>query len=39
MPEVIGISDRVLVMREGRISGELTGDEITEHNIITLASS
>lgn len=39
MPEVIGISDRVLVMREGRISGELTGDDINEHNIINLASS
>lgn len=39
MPEVIGISDRVLVMREGRISGELTGADINENNIISLASS
>jgi len=38
MPEVIGVADRVLVMREGRISGELTGEQITEHNIIKLAS-
>lgn len=38
MPEVIGISDRVLVMREGYISGELTGDDINESNIIKLAS-
>lgn len=39
MPEVIGISDRVLVMREGHISGELSGEDINEHNIIRLASS
>jgi len=39
MPEVIGISDRVLVMREGYISGELTGEDINENNIIRLASS
>lgn len=38
MPEVIGIADRVIVMREGRISGELTGDEINEQQIIGLAS-
>ena len=38
MPEVIGVSDRVIVMREGRISGELTGDEINEQRIISLAS-
>jgi ribose transport system ATP-binding protein len=25
LPEIIGIADRVLVMREGRIAGELTG--------------
>jgi len=38
MPEIIGISDRVLVMREGHISGELSVDEINEHSIIKLAS-
>ena len=38
MPEVIGISDRVLVMREGRISGELTAADINEEQIINLAS-
>jgi len=38
MPEVIGIANRVLVMREGKISGELTGDEINEQSIIGLAS-
>ena len=38
MPEVIGISDRVLVMREGRISGELSGEDVNEEKIIDLAS-
>lgn len=38
MPEVIGIANRVLVMREGRISGELTGEDINEQSIISLAS-
>ncbi|AVO39694.1 sugar ABC transporter ATP-binding protein [Pukyongiella litopenaei] len=38
LPELIGVCDRVLVMREGRISGEVTGDEITEENIMRLAS-
>lgn len=27
LPEIIGIADRVLVMREGRIAGEVTGSE------------
>lgn len=38
MPEVIGIANRVIVMREGRISGELTGEDINEQKIISLAS-
>ena len=41
MPEVVGISDRVLVMREGEIVGEVggsTGVEITQENIIALAA-
>ncbi|CTQ49756.1 Ribose import ATP-binding protein RbsA [Jannaschia donghaensis] len=38
MQEVIGLSDRVLVMREGRIAGELSGDTITEDRIIRLAT-
>jgi ABC-type sugar transport system ATPase subunit len=38
MLEVIGVSDRVIVMREGAIAGELAKDEINEMNIIKLAS-
>lgn len=37
MPEVIRLSDRVLVMREGEISGALSGAEITEANIARYA--
>jgi len=37
--EVIGMSDRVLVMRDGRLAGELTGKEIAEDRIMELAVS
>ena len=37
LPEVIGLSDRVLVMRMGRIAGEVDGPAITEENIVRLA--
>lgn len=33
LTEIIGISDRVYVMREGRIAAHLSGSEITEENI------
>jgi ABC-type sugar transport system ATPase subunit len=39
LQEVIGMSDRVLVMREGRISGEVTGEQMTEHDIMRLATT
>ena len=38
LPELIGLCDRVLVIREGRISGEVSGDEITEDRVMYLAS-
>lgn len=38
MPEIIGVADRVIVMREGRISGEVTAEEINEQTLIGLAS-
>lgn len=37
MPELIGECDRVLVMHQGKVTGELTGDQITEQNMIRLA--
>lgn len=36
--EIIGMCDRVLVMHEGRLTGILNQDEISEHKIIHLAS-
>jgi len=34
LQEVIGLSHRVMVMRHGRIVGELVGDQITEEHIV-----
>jgi rhamnose transport system ATP-binding protein len=38
LPEVLSISDRVLVMRAGKVEGELTSAECTEEAIISLAT-
>ncbi|OAT31654.1 ATP-binding component of an ABC superfamily ribose transporter [Buttiauxella ferragutiae ATCC 51602] len=38
LPEIVGMSDRVYVMREGSIAGELHPAEITQENIMTLAT-
>jgi ABC-type sugar transport system ATPase subunit len=37
LPEVMGLSHRVLVCRTGRVVGELTGADINEEAIMTLA--
>jgi ribose transport system ATP-binding protein len=38
MEEIIGIADRALVMHEGRITGELPRNELTEESIMQLAT-
>jgi ribose transport system ATP-binding protein len=38
MPELIGMSDRIYVMHEGSIAGELRGDLVTQEAILSLAS-
>ncbi|WP_083099938.1 sugar ABC transporter ATP-binding protein [Pseudophaeobacter leonis] len=38
LPELIGLCDRVMVVREGRISGDVRGATMTEENIMQLAS-
>ncbi|AOZ91047.1 sugar ABC transporter ATP-binding protein [Paenibacillus crassostreae] len=38
LPEVLGMSDRILVVHEGHISGELSKQEATQENIMTLAT-
>ena len=37
MPELLGMSDRILVMARGRISGELSRQEASQDAIMTLA--
>lgn len=37
LPEVLGIADRIVVMREGAISGELRHEEATEQKALSLA--
>jgi ABC-type sugar transport system ATPase subunit/ribose/xylose/arabinose/galactoside ABC-type transport system permease subunit len=38
LPEVLGMSDRVLVMRDGHLVGELPAGEATEEKVMTLAT-
>ena len=39
MPELIGMSDRILVMSHGEISGELNREEYSQERILEFASS
>ncbi len=36
MPEILGLSDRVMVMRQGRMAGVLEGSEISETAVVRL---
>ena len=38
MPEVMGIADRIVVMCDGRVTGELMSTEATQEKILTLAT-
>jgi ABC-type sugar transport system ATPase subunit len=38
LPEVLGVSDRVIVVREGKIAGELTRAEATQESIMAYAT-
>ncbi|MBM3494135.1 MAG: sugar ABC transporter ATP-binding protein [Armatimonadetes bacterium] len=38
LPEVLGMSDRILVMHEGRIAGELPAAEATQERLMHLAT-
>ena len=38
LPELLGMSDRVLVMHEGRIAGELSREEATQERVMFLAT-
>ncbi len=38
MPEILGMSDRIVVMSEGRVAGILDRAEATQEKIMALAS-
>ena len=35
LPEVLGMSDRIYIMNEGKIVGEVSGQEATQENIMS----
>ena len=37
MPELLGISDRILVMHNNSIAGELSREQASQENILRLA--
>lgn len=39
LPEIIGVCDRVVVMHEGQVVGEASGDEINEENLMLMAAN
>ena len=39
MPEVMGVADRIIVMCDGRITGEVMAKEITQNDILKYATS
>ena len=38
MPEVLGIADRVIVMCDGRITGEVIAKETTQNEVLKFAT-
>lgn len=38
MPELLHLSDRIMVMCDGRVTGELRGEQMTQANILRLAT-
>jgi len=39
LPEILGMSDRIVVMHEGRIKGELMREEASQESIMKMAIS
>jgi ABC-type sugar transport system ATPase subunit len=39
LPEVLALADRVVVMREGHVQGELRGEDATEESVMHLATA
>ena len=38
LPEILGMSDRIYVMSEGKITGEISTEEATQENIMAMAT-
>jgi len=38
LPEILGMSDRILVMCQGRIAGELTGSDSSQEQVMRYAT-
>jgi ribose transport system ATP-binding protein len=38
LPEILGVSDRIIVMHEGKIAGVLSKEEATQENVMQLAT-
>jgi ABC-type sugar transport system ATPase subunit len=38
LPEVLALADRIVVMRQGRVRGELAGADATEEAVMSLAA-
>ncbi|MFZ5808262.1 MAG: sugar ABC transporter ATP-binding protein [Chloroflexota bacterium] len=38
LPEILGLSDRILIMREGRIVGELSSKDASEERVLSIAA-
>lgn len=39
LPEILGMCDRILVMSDGKLSGELSGEEATQEKILAIAAT
>jgi ABC-type sugar transport system ATPase subunit len=38
LPEILALADRIVVMREGRVRGELVGRDATDEAVMRLAT-
>jgi ABC-type sugar transport system ATPase subunit len=38
MPELLHLADRLIVLADGRVTGELAGDQMTQENVLRLAT-
>lgn len=38
MPEIIGMCDRIIVLHEGQITGEINGEDVTQEKLLSMAT-